>query len=140
MSKTIERLTLLVRYGLVDRGDGTIYSVRTNLYWQQSSSTERYTWKDAHAYCEKLNLAGYKDWRLPTIKELKTLIEKEHQPTICPVFECKSDWYWSSSYIGHPNRAWLVYFYGVGVSGVSVDKGNQGFVRAVRSGPDDLVI
>ena len=137
MSKTIEtidRLTLLIKYGLVDRGDGTIFDTRANLLWQQSSSTKQYTWKDAHTYCEKLNLAGYKDWRLPTIEELKTLIEKEHQPTICPVFECKSDWYWSSSPgVHYPDVAWDVGFF---VGYVNLDgKMFDDYVRAVRSGP-----
>ena len=133
--ETIDRLTLLVRYGLVDQGDGTIFDTRTNLYWQQSSSSKQYTWKDAHTYCEKLDLAGYKDWRLPTIDELKSLIEKEHNPTICPVFECKSDWYWSSSsYVGLPSLAWFVDFGGGFVGGFD-DEESQGFVRAVRSGP-----
>jgi hypothetical protein len=135
---TLDRLTLLVKYGLVDRGDGTIFDTRTKLVWQQSSSSKQYTWKDAHKYCEKLNLAGYNDWRLPTIEELKTLIEKKHKPTICPAFKCKSDWYWywsSSSFVGGPLVAWLVGF-GFGGVGVSdVDKGYQGFVRAVRTGP-----
>ena len=136
----IDRLTLLVRYGLVDQGDGTIFDTRTNLYWQQSSSSKRYTWKDAHAYCEKLDLAGHKDWRLPTLEELKALIEKEHRPSICPVFECKS-WYWSSSsYVSYPGGAWFVYFLDGYVDGVYVDKDHRYFVRAVRSGPDDLII
>jgi len=132
---TLDPLTLLVKYGLVDRGDGTIFDTRTNLLWQQSSSTKQYTWKDAHTYCEKLDLAGYRDWRLPTIEELKTLIEKEHQPSICPVFKCKSDWYWSSSsYVVYPGGAWFVYFHGGGGDYNGV-KGYRLFVRAVRSGP-----
>ena len=133
--KTIDRLTLLVRYGLVDQGDGTIFDTRTNLYWQQSSSSKQYTWKDAHTYCEKLDLAGYKDWRLPTIDELKSLIEKEHNPTICSVFECKSDWYWSSSSCVHlPDGAWYVGFDVGYVYGYLVDKDSRYFARAVRSG------
>jgi hypothetical protein len=133
---TLDPLTLLVKYGLVDRGDGTIFDTRTKLLWQQSSSTKRYTWKAAHTYCEKLKLAGYNDWRLPTIEELKTLIEKEHKPTICPVFKCKSDWYWSSSsFAGNAGYAWFVLFVIGLVSSSYVNKGYQVFVRAVRSGP-----
>ena len=137
--ETIDRLTLLVRYGLVDQGDSTIFDTRTNLYWQQSSSSKQYTWKDAHTYCEKLDLAGYKDWRLPTIDELKSLIEKEHDPTICPVFECKLDWYWlSSSVVYSPSRPfyfWGVYFGGHYVGGRIGGGGDAPhFVRAVRSG------
>jgi hypothetical protein len=64
------------------------------------------------------------------------LIEKEHNPTICPVFECKSDWYWSSSsYVGGPGGAWVVFFDDGYVGSGGDGKGLQGFVRAVRSGP-----
>jgi hypothetical protein len=102
-------LTLLVKYGLIDRGNGTIYDTRTNLTWQQDSSLVPYNWDYAHKYCEESRLAGYRDWRLPTIEELKTLIEMEHIPTICPVFRCNSDWYWSSTYVNNTG-IWLVYF------------------------------
>jgi hypothetical protein len=130
-------LTLLVKYGLIDHDDGTIYDTKTNLTWQQSSSSKEYNLKNAHKYCRKLRLAGHRDWRLPTIEELKTLIEKEHEPAICPVFNCKSNryWYWScTSSAGYPGYAWYVGFQ----HGFVGDYGNKDFsiryVRAVRTG------
>ena len=32
----------------------------------------------ATTFCKNLDLGGYKDWRLPTRKELRTLVEREH--------------------------------------------------------------
>ncbi len=132
---TLDPLTLLVKYGLIDRGDGTIYDTRTKLTWQQVSPDETYNWEDAHEYCKGLRLAGHKDWRLPTLEELKTLIEKEHEPTICPVFKCKLIWYWSSTSVASiPDYAWNVSFYD-GLVYSDVHKGYVAHVRAVRAGP-----
>lgn len=125
-------LTLLVKYGLIDRGDGTIYDTRTKLLWQQVSPDRTYIWQDAQIYCKGLGLAGHNNWRLPTIEELKTLIERRHQPTICPVFECKSDWYWSStSNADSPGFTWLVNFYNGFVYSDHADQSFRYHIRAV---------
>ena len=36
------------------------------LMWQDNT-TYKYEWSDSKHYCEKLGLAGYSDWRLPTM-------------------------------------------------------------------------
>lgn len=45
----------------------------TNLTW--SSAGEELDWEDALEYCDILTEAGYSDWRLPSIDELRTLIK-----------------------------------------------------------------
>ncbi|TFG50584.1 MAG: DUF1566 domain-containing protein [Gemmatimonadales bacterium] len=58
----------------VDNGDGTIDDIHTGLMWVQAQS-ERMSWDDAVAGAATFSLAGYDDWRMPTIKELYSLID-----------------------------------------------------------------
>jgi hypothetical protein len=56
-----------------DNGDGTVTDLNTGLIWQKTPGG-KVTYYEAVAGVKNLNLAGYKDWRLPTIKELYSLI------------------------------------------------------------------
>ena len=56
-----------------DNGDGTVTDLNTGLMWQ-SDPGEKMTFKQAVAGASKCRIAGYTDWRLPTIKELYSLI------------------------------------------------------------------
>jgi len=67
-----------------NNGDGTVTDNVTGLMWQQSPDTDgdgdidaddKLTYDQAVARASTLNLGGYTDWRLPTIKELYSLIE-----------------------------------------------------------------
>ncbi len=48
---------------------------KTLLMWQDNRAVvqNNHRWGEALKYCQELQLAGYKDWRLPTISELVTL-------------------------------------------------------------------
>jgi hypothetical protein len=54
-------------------GDGTVTDLNTGLMWQ-SDPGEKKTFNQAVAGASKCRLGGYKDWRLPSIKELYSLI------------------------------------------------------------------
>lgn len=56
-----------------DNGDGTVTDLNTGLMWQ-SDPGEKMTFQQAVAGASKCRLAGYTDWRLPTVKELYSLI------------------------------------------------------------------
>ncbi len=57
----------------VSNGDGTVTDLNTGLMWQQDPGN-KVTYAEAEAGADSLGLGGYSDWRLPTIKELYSLI------------------------------------------------------------------
>lgn len=57
-----------------DNGDGTITDNITGLVWQQDMG-EKATFSEAVTKADDLSLGGYDDWRVPTIKELYSLIK-----------------------------------------------------------------
>lgn len=56
-----------------DNGDGTVTDLATGLMWQQDPGDKK-TFTEAASGASTSRLAGYSDWRLPTIKELYSLI------------------------------------------------------------------
>ena len=55
-------------------GDGTVLDNVTDLMWTQGPG-EKKTYDEAVEGAAKCRIGGYKDWRLPTIKELYSLIQ-----------------------------------------------------------------
>ena len=59
-----------------DNGDGTVTDLNTGLMWQKIPDLDtKKTYAEAVAGAATFNLAEYSDWRLPTIKELYSLID-----------------------------------------------------------------
>lgn len=56
-----------------DNGDGTVSDLNTGLMWQQSPGNKT-TLLQARNKLKTFRLAGHTDWRVPTIKELYSLI------------------------------------------------------------------
>jgi hypothetical protein len=67
----------------VDNGDGTVTDTASGLMWIKSTPSPLFkhavTWFEAKKECENMEYAGYNDWRLPTIKEWKTIIDTKYQ-------------------------------------------------------------
>ena len=57
----------------IDNGDGTISDLVTGLMWTKDPG-QKMTYNKAVANAAKCKVGGYTDWRLPTIKELYSLI------------------------------------------------------------------
>jgi len=96
-----------------DNGNGTVSDAATGMIWQKFGSRDIMTWHKAHAYIEKLNkngFAGVKNWRLPTIEELVsilTLPTSKDQYCIEEIFDRNRRWLWSSDRASF-TAAWYV--------------------------------
>ncbi|MGA1842803.1 MAG: DUF1566 domain-containing protein [bacterium] len=96
---------------------------------------------DTEDFINELNagsgFCGYTDWRLPTIKELKSISDSEfYDPSLNKDFFpfTHSSHYWSSTTKAqHVGRAWQVNFYS-GKVGDSHKSESSHHVRAVRGG------
>lgn len=58
-----------------DNGDGTVTDPNTGLMWSKGLNGRKVTPEVAEKIAAKMNLGGHSDWRVPTIKELYSLID-----------------------------------------------------------------
>lgn len=61
---------------LVANGDGTMSDRGAGLMWQKAHDGVERTQAEAFAYCRSLTLAGFNDWRLPTLSDFSSLGKK----------------------------------------------------------------
>lgn len=131
-----------------DNGDGTVSQQSTGLMWQKcvdgvtgvgctvGTATTR-PWPQALGMATGSNLAGYTDWRLPSLRELRSMTNLScHSPATDPVFgPAPSTPLWSSTtsrtstgfaWQADLNDGRLLY----------VQKTNLGTIRLVRQGMD----
>ncbi len=116
-----------------DDAKEVVIDKQRNLMWQDgsaASSTDK-NYADAIAHCENLNFAGYTDWYLPSVNELKSIVKAENYPrSIAKEFQnVYADYYWSST--GYSSElAWIVLFIYEDV--VYYHKSDPSYVRCVR--------
>jgi len=95
-----------------DNGDGTITDHFTGLTWQKSPHSDTLTWEDALQYSDSLSVAGYSDWRLPNIKELRSISQEQfHHPSVdTGLFDIFSGQrFWSCTTLrNQPTKAWYL--------------------------------
>lgn len=113
--------------------DATITDLKTKLTWQRDLDAAMYTSDEAAPYCMNLGLAGG-GWRLPTIKELQTLVDES---TVAPAIDTSvfpntpSSRFWSSTlYAGGAGLVWIVNFSNGSADTAAVSDMNH--VRCVR--------
>jgi eukaryotic-like serine/threonine-protein kinase len=91
-----------VRNDLIRHSDDTVEDRSTGLVWQKTGCGYPRTWQEAHLYVRRLNESahgGVRNWRMPTIDELITLLTPTHQGAdLCvePIFGKTQRWIWSS--------------------------------------------
>ena len=113
--------------------DGTVTDNETGLTWTKETLAKDVTYDDA------LKALG-EGWRLPTIKELFSLVDHTREgPAIdVEVFsDTESDWYWSSTPTAWSESAVWVVDFGYGFADrLHRRSGGSACVRAVRAGQE----
>jgi hypothetical protein len=108
-----------------DRGDGTVKDNLTGLIWLKDANCfGKQTWPDAFNYSNSLRhgICGLsddsiaRDWRLPNINELLSLMDYSVNAPAMPVGHpfnnVQEFYYWSSTMSGGEGTVWYVYFGG----------------------------
>lgn len=106
-------------------GDGTVTDKVTGLIWKRCSegrsgtscengTAATFDWDDARTGVTSISFAGKRDWRLPTIQELDSIVEYQcTMPAInTAVFPATpASNFWSASpYAGYATGAWNLNF------------------------------
>jgi hypothetical protein len=138
-------------------GDGTVTDNNTGLMWQKcsagqdettcSGAASTYNWYVARgsyhitynklhiSICGFLQLGGHNDWRLPTKKELITIVDYSKVPTydstVFPNTSSSSGYWTYTSDVSNPVNAWSVLYAG-GIVGNDQAKSEKNLVRCVR--------
>jgi serine/threonine protein kinase len=103
-SSDAKQLTVIADKWVVYSNE-TVVDLRTKLMWTKKDYRVlegRFVkgWDEAMAWAEKMNAreyAGYKDWRVPSISEYKSIIDRENYPN---AFESQGEeCYWSRNEI-----------------------------------------
>lgn len=122
---------------------------------------KQYSWAQIHDVVKTLDYAGYNDWRVPTLDELKSLAVSQSTPPQLEIFylddtifampDCQGTktnagtghnghwcWHWTDSPIaGSGHYAWILYFgYGYGSANYEADRFPLRIVRKSNPKPD----
>jgi len=99
----------------MDNGDGTVTDNLTGLMWPKNANLPGTfkTWQQAVDFANGLSLCDYRNWRLPTRKELYSLSKfLRYDLTLLSrntFLNMQSPYYWSSTHnANNPGYAWIV--------------------------------
>lgn len=133
-----------------DNGNGTVTDISTGLTWQKADSGKGMDWKAALAYAEKLELAGKEDWRLPSVKELQSIVDysrapdatdrSKRGPAINKVFKLTAveSWFWTgTTHIENRGAYYVCFGQAFSVRKMAGKQINAHGAGAVRSDPKE---
>ena len=87
---------------------------QTGLIWQDNKEVaeNNLNHDEAKKYCQDLEVDGFTDWRLPTVREAYTIIDlTQNRPALKNGFEIRDDGrYWTSTlFVKNPEKeAWYI--------------------------------
>jgi len=136
IKKNSNTSTSNIKINQFSRNKNIVTDNSTGLMWQDdiSAKSNKINYEDAILYCSNLTLSSYVDWRLPSIDELKSILDTSYTPTINPIFQNTATSYrylTVSSYKDFTDREWIIWF-DDGYTGFGY-KRDSSFVRCVRS-------
>ena len=116
--------------------DKLVNDTKLGLVWQDNNAAKsiKKNWKSSKEYCQNLSLDGKSDWRLPSIKELLTIVDDDrHEPKIIQSFQNVYGYrYWTSSkFESYAGYIMYVDFSNGGQDATTEDA--ELFVRCVRT-------
>jgi Protein of unknown function (DUF1566) len=123
---------------LTNMSSEAVLDRETGLVWEQTPSTDPSTWEDAQIHCIALNKGNRGGWRLPTVQELRSLVDPTQVDPALPAghpssSNVQSSFYWSATTDArNASYAWAVYFGSGGV--ISGTKNNDFYGWCVRGG------
>jgi hypothetical protein len=108
----------------------TVFDNNTGLEWQKTA-VETESWNKADEYCAGLTYAGKGGWRLPTVKELLTIIDNSRSnPAVNTDYFDSSDDVWASE--TYNEKAWYVRFGTTGNSYSGAKSKTGKYARCVK--------
>jgi len=144
---TAPRFTILDTNCVIDN--------KTGLMWARNASltgTNQLSWSETIAFCKNLDYGGYKDWRLPHIREFWDLIHTRYPRLVIPntagtdqmkendpfrgvqTISGRRCYYWATTTTaGEPAGPWLITMFDGAVATGQGCETNTGWVWPVRS-------
>ena len=88
---------------------------RNHVYWQDNTESAQSSedWEDAVNYCHTLTLDGLREWRLPTFRELLSIVDfGKVKPAVLDAFDhTAEETYWTATpFAANFSRAWTIDF------------------------------
>lgn len=101
---------------------GDALDVNTNLVWERMVNRPKESWRDAHRYCDNYTWGFFRNWRLPTVRELMGIV---HYGVASPFIETSTFFsipngpYWTSTPVPCNSGEWWTVDFSTGTPSFS---------------------
>src|SRR5262245_48646993 len=89
---------------LSNMGGAAVLDRETGLVWEKSPSTSTQDWPGAFSHCLNLNTGGRTGWRLPSVQDLLSIVDRSQSSPALPSghpFSVQSIFYWTATIDGN---------------------------------------